>query len=269
MGASSSGIPPPLPDYLAGVLAGELYPDSPPESLRALAILARSFALAHLEDLTDDPGQHQAYRGVPAATALPALRAAVASTEGLRLVSGDGKPLPGYWYHSTCGGHTADASIVFGAPPTPAYAGVACPHCTESKYYQWETEMPEALVRKALGLQEGVTGLSVVRRSPDGRARTLQARLKGGTARESAALSLRSALGPNLIRSTRLSSIESIPGDVQGGPVPRAFRFRGRGWGHGVGLCQIGAMTMARAGCPAEEILAFYYPGSRLVRVDR
>ena len=47
---------------------------------------------------------------------------------------------------------------------------------------------------------------------------------------------------------------------------PRSFRVRGRGWGHGVGLCQVGACSMATKGKTAAAILAHYYPGTRLVR---
>ncbi len=257
-------------DYLAGVLAAELSPESPPESLRALAVLARSFALTHLEGLSDDPGVHQAYRGKPSAAALPALRAAVASTESLRLASPDGSPLPGFWYHSTCGGRTADASLVFGAPPTRAYGGVVCPHCTSSKYYRWEVEVPEEDLRKAIRFGSPVTDLSVARRSPDGRVVAFRAVAAGGTPKEVPALEIRSALGPNRLRSTFIASVEEVPSPSgKRGAAPRAFLFKGRGWGHGVGLCQVGAMAMAREGRTAEEILAFYYPGTRQVRAAR
>ncbi len=255
----------PLEEYVAGVLAGELFPDAPPESLRALAILARSFALAHLDGLTDDPGLHQAYRGRPSAAALSVSAPAVASVRGLRLVAADGAPLPGYWYHSTCGGRTADASLVFGAPPTAAYAGVACGRCTGSKYYEWEGEFTEEEIRAAVRFGSPVAALEIAKRSADGRVLHFRSTAAGGTVREVPALQVRQALGPNRLRSTLLTALEP----VGKAGAPSAFRVRGRGWGHGVGLCQVGAMAMARSGSRAEEILAFYYPGTKIASRGR
>ncbi|HPR33357.1 MAG TPA: amidase, partial [Prolixibacteraceae bacterium] len=50
-------------------------------------------------------------------------------------------------------------------------------------------------------------------------------------------------------------------------PVPVRFIFHGAGWGHGVGMCQIGAAVMAREGYTPEQILTHYYPGSRLEKM--
>jgi stage II sporulation protein D len=261
-----------LDDYLCGVLAGELFPDSPPEALRALAVLARSFALSHLPDLSDDPGLHQAFKGVPPASVMPVLRQAVAATAGLRLVDGKGGPLPNYWYHSTCGGHTADASVVFGAPPTEAYAGVPCSRCTTSKYWQWEVEVPEREVRRALRFGSAVARLEIGSRSIDGRVLTFRATAAGGTVKYVPATQVRQALGVNRVRSTLVTGLEPI-GEGAEAPgrqaSPRAFRIAGRGWGHGVGLCQVGACSLAKDGWTAERILAYYYPGTRVVRAAR
>jgi len=56
--------------------------------------------------------------------------------------------------------------------------------------------------------------------------------------------------------------------DAEGGTAaaPDRFIFRGGGWGHGVGLCQIGAAVMAQRGFTAEAILAHYFPGASLER---
>ena len=52
--------------------------------------------------------------------------------------------------------------------------------------------------------------------------------------------------------------------DLDGEGFPRRFRLTGAGWGHGVGLCQIGAAAMAAAGAAHEEILAHYFRGTTL-----
>ncbi len=155
-----------------------------------------------LPDLSDDPGLHQAFRGVPSATVLPVLAAAVAATAGMRLVNGKGGPLPNYWYHSTCGGHTADASAVFGVAATEAYGGVPCARCITSKYWQWEIEVPEKDLRRALRFGSAVVRLEVGSRSIDGRLLTFRATAAGGTVRYVPALSVRQALGANVLRST-------------------------------------------------------------------
>jgi stage II sporulation protein D len=256
----------PFGAYLEGVLATELFPDSPAEALRAQAVLARSFALVHLGDLTDDPAVHQAYRGRPPAAAAERARDAVRGTAGLRLVASDGSPLPNYWYHSTCGGRTADASFVFGVPGSVAYSGVACGRCGASRYYTWESEVPEEALRRALRFGSPVARLEIGARSLDGRVLTFRATASGGTVRYVPAIQVRQALGANRLRSTLLGSVEPSGGTAA---RPASFRFRGRGWGHGVGLCQVGACGLAREGRTAGEILAFYFPGTRLVRAAR
>ena len=76
--------------------------------------------------------------------------------------------------------------------------------------------------------------------------------------RQPAASDLRLKLGPSLLRSTRILALERRTG---GG-----FIAQGAGWGHGVGLCQMGAIGQARAGRSAREIVAHYYPGAILRR---
>ncbi|MEJ2544227.1 MAG: hypothetical protein P8Y99_09180, partial [Calditrichaceae bacterium] len=49
--------------------------------------------------------------------------------------------------------------------------------------------------------------------------------------------------------------------------IPVSFQYQGAGWGHGVGLCQIGALGMALKGFEAEQILAHYYPGSMITKI--
>ena len=64
----------------------------------------------------------------------------------------------------------------------------------------------------------------------------------------------RLAIDPNIIRSTNFKV--KIKGDIA--------IFEGRGWGHGVGMCQWGAYFMAKRGFKAEDILRFYYPGAKI-----
>ena len=121
-------------------------------------------------------------------------------------------------------------------------------------------------MRKALRFGSAVAKLEVGARTLDGRVATFRATAAGGTVRWVAAAPVRLALGANRMRSTLLASVEPV-GGAPGKPA--AFRVRGRGWGHGVGLCQVGACALAREGRDAAGILSFYFPGSRLVRAVR
>ena len=80
----------------------------------------------------------------------------------------------------------------------------------------------------------------------------------GWNEREFEAAPFRIAVGPSRLRSCFLQSIDA---DATG------LRVRGRGWGHGVGLCQIGAKTLAEDALLAEDILRTYYPGVQVVRL--
>jgi stage II sporulation protein D len=71
----------------------------------------------------------------------------------------------------------------------------------------------------------------------------------------------RRALGPGDLQSSRVVRTWPRPGD----PIAQGMLFEGRGRGHGVGLCQRGALALARQGWSAERILAHYYPGAAIV----
>ena len=68
----------------------------------------------------------------------------------------------------------------------------------------------------------------------------------------------RIALGPEALRSTLLTALEK---------TKRGFHFEGHGWGHGVGLCQYGALGRAKAGQTYRQILAAYYPKASLSKL--
>jgi stage II sporulation protein D len=153
---------------------------------------------------------------------------------------------------------------VFGVAVTEAYAGVPCSKCGSSKYQRWEAEFPEAEVRRALRFGSAVVNLEIGSRSIDGRVLAFRATAAGGTVKYVPALQVRQALGVNRLRSTLVGSVTAV-GDGE----ERRFRFQGRGWGHGVGLCQVGACALAAEGWSAERILGFYYPGAKVVRAAR
>jgi stage II sporulation protein D len=203
-----------LEQYLAGVVPKEMPSAWPDEALKAQAVAARSYALAHrLEgkgyDLYADV-RSQVYGGVPAES--PRATAAVNATKG-EVLLWEGKPIDAL-FHSTSGGATVDAAEVFGKP-VPYLVGVADPHSDLSPVHRWgPTPVSGAVLRKGLGLRVPVTGLKLMR-APSGRVATAQVLTTTGSTRVNGT-ALRSAGG---IRSTWITSLASLSLTRPGGPA--------------------------------------------------
>ncbi len=245
--------------YLPGVLAGELGSAYPAPTLRAQAIASRTFALSRARatpagrpwHVTDDTSS-QVFLGVPGGGARP-LADAVADTRGMVLTTG-GSVFPAY-FHSTCGGHTASASDVFKERPLAPLGGVPCGFCREGRLFRHTTRVSDADLSRLLSVAPPLRSFEVSRRTADGRA--TEFRLVGATSVALPATEVRTLLGPEVLRSTLILEIRR-DGD--------GFLIAGGGWGHGVGMCQVGAAAMGRAGASAGDILAHYYPGAVLTR---
>ena len=253
-----------LETYVALVVNSEIPAAFPREAQRTQAILARTYALTSSQRasptdplvLTDTGLTDQEFNGIaPVAAHREVASDAVASTRGMVLMEG-AAPLRA-WYHSTCGGSTCPAGPVFKVPTTPALSGVPCTWCADSKYAQWDAQIPGADVAKAAGLQGALERFTITATTLGGRASEVEVRA-GGATRRGAAAAFRLRVGPSQLRSMLLGSAT-----VEGGDLV----VHGRGWGHGVGLCQMGAKTLASRGVPAEEIVHIYYPGAQLLRL--
>jgi stage II sporulation protein D len=257
--------------YLCGVLAAELPVWSAPDALlEAQAIAARSYALAELEHrakgsrapfLLDDT-RDMAYRGEPA---LPAktrarVRAAVERTRGR--VLGIGAQVLGARFHAVCGGHTVEGSKVFPEVALGTLPGVACEPCRSMPPEPWSTTLTQGeleLVARDAALPGPVARLRALER--DAAGRWLELELEGASGRARLPFeALRRRLGPERVRSALLISVWPPPGD----PISGGLALRGRGSGHGVGLCQRGARGYAERGWSAQQILEHYYPAARV-----
>ena len=249
-----------LETYLEGVVPGEIPATFPTEAQRTQAIVARTYALSRAPRtgairLHDHGGADQEYVGIPAVAAhRQVARDAVSSTRGMVLLDG-ALPLRTY-YHSTCGGATTPVESVFPDTPTVPLSGVSCSWCTASKYYRWHASLPAADVLRAAGATGPLRSLTVLAR--DGFGRATRIRVVGATSQDVPAGEFRLRVGAGRLRSTWFDDLA-----VDGGAVAAS----GRGWGHGVGLCQMGAKGLAETGSAAAEIVATYYPGAQLVRM--
>jgi len=246
-----------LEDYLQGVLAGEVpYHRWAPEALKAQAIVSRSYALHQMKVRQAEPYDvetteaSQVFRlGVGNE---PILQRTVNATRG-QVVTCDGKLFPAY-FHSTCGGATTDAKHVFPSRTTAkTLCGTHCPFCKASPAYQWRWQVSKTELGRRLGLRSPVIAIETAT-DKTGRAETVRVRYAGGI-RTFQGNQFRLLVSSRELKSMRWTSVQD---------TGTQFRFEGRGFGHGVGMCQYGSDGMARAGYSCEQILGLYFPGGEL-----
>src|SRR6185436_400779 len=245
----------PMETYIARVLAGEAARDSRPAALEALAITVRTFLLAnrgrHRADGFDvcDQTHCQVVRTADAATD----RAAQA-TAG-RVLLRDGAPAS-VFYNASCGGRTEKPSNVWpGAEDPPFLPSREDDACEGAP--AWTAEIGEGDLLRALraaGFRgDRLRGVRIASRNGSGRVARLI--LEGLRPDEISGQDLRVVVGRTLgwllIKSTAFELRRS--GD--------AYVFRGHGFGHGVGMCVVGAARLAERGTSADAILARYFPG--------
>ena len=247
----------PIEQYLYGVLPREMRPWWPMPALKAQAIAARTYALyqratnrAAWYDVKNSQVS-QMYAGASAERLRTNL--AVDGTRGQVLVYQE-KLFPAY-FHSVCGGKTA-ASEEFWDIKTPPLAGsVVCRYCRLSPHYTWKARVPLAALEERLAKNQRPVGTileaAVISQTPSGRAGRLWIR---GTSAEAvvAAKDLRVWIGGKKIKNTWFAVHIKEDQAV----------FEGRGWGHGVGLCQWGSFFAAFSRKTERQILELYYPGA-------
>ncbi len=241
--------------YIAQVLAGEGQPRAGDAAQQALAITARTFAIANRNrhrregfDLCDTTH----CQVVQAATSMTT-RAAQATSGRLLLSKGQ----PAFvFYSASCGGRTELASEVW--PGAIDYADAASVQDdADVSEPAWESDVRVRDLERALrnaGLRgDRLRDVRVLARNASGRVSRV--RVDGFTPSEMSGHEFRMAVG----RVAGFAAIKSTAFDVK--RTSSGYHFRGRGFGHGVGLCVIGAGTRAARGETADEILKFYYPG--------
>jgi stage II sporulation protein D len=249
-----------LEEYVAGAVRAEMPERWPPEALRAMAVVARTYALYQRERNAGRPwhllashlDQQFAGRVPPGAPSSSAARA----TAG-QVLTWDGRPLPAF-YHADSGGVTEPAGAVFAGGEVPPLGGVRDDFSAGSPHATWAVTLPLAAVRERLrrgGIDVGdLERLVVLERTAS--LRVARIAVEGSRGRETVkGTEFRRLVGYDVLKSTLF-----VPLVADG-----AVRFEGRGWGHGVGLSQFGARGMAERGHPYAQILAHYYPGASLV----
>jgi len=254
----------PMEEYIAGVLAGETGNFKSDEALKAMAVAARTYAehfgsrhaLGGFDFCDTTHCQDLRVAGIDAH-----LRRIAESTAG-EVLWYDGEPAATYYY-ANCGGTTEDGHYILGndEAPAPYLKQHSDRYCIRNGGAQWSSEVSRGDLQRALEA-DGITvpgrlrSVSVMNRTASGRVEFV--RVTGSSSVTVSGLLFRSAVGRH-IGWDRLKSNwyeVSVNGD--------RIVFHGRGAGHGVGLCQVGAEIMGEEGHSYREILAFYYPGTHL-----
>ncbi|HSC77836.1 MAG TPA: SpoIID/LytB domain-containing protein, partial [Candidatus Acidoferrales bacterium] len=180
-----------------------------------------------------------------------------AATEG-EMVWYEGEPAATF-YHRHCGGTTEAGRFLAPDVRAPYLRQQADGFCIARESGEWQSEVSRAELSHALAVAEveapkSIDSIQVTERTPSGRA--LRLWLVGSGSTTVSASTLRLAVG----RALGWDRIRSDLYDVRA--AGRRFIFHGRGHGHGVGLCQVGAARMGEDGKSYREILAFYFPGT-------
>jgi stage II sporulation protein D len=267
----------PLEEYVLTTVLAEFGPprgtlDRLSQMLEVQALINRTYAVAHR-------GRHAA-RGfdVCASTHCQLYRPAAASgarwmdlaAEAVRRSAGtvlwfESGPAH-VLYHADCGGHTSGAQQVWGGAAPGYLSARPDDGAAASAHRPWNFRVEGAALRRAVNADRRTNvgarldGVHVLRRDAAGRAElvVLQGERQPLVRGEELRGVLVRAFGSRSVRSTLFEIRRD--GD--------AFVFEGRGFGHGVGLCQAGAFARISAGASPEEVLSLYFPGTKLIRLD-
>lgn len=263
-----------IESYLRGVLRGELPRYFHPESFKAQCVAARTYALyskLHKPagpdfDVYDHEGS-QMYKGVEMEG--PTSDRAVEQTAGEVCIYNDGSAdrLFCTYYSSCCGGMSQHVNNVKpnDPDPPPLRGGVACNDCYTATHYRWgpvsitKADLTRRLVARYPSIRRlgEIVALRPKRTTSDGRIIAIELVGSGGGNETLIGEDFRLSAGSRTLKSTRFT--------IEDGGDRFVFRD-GRGFGHGMGLCQFGMDAKARRGMGYRDILTTYFPGAQIKR---
>ncbi len=261
-----------LEPYLYGVIPAEIGTKVPLEAMRAQAVAARTYALRNRGKFgsegfdLDDTTRSEGYLGVDGETALS--NAAVDSTRG-QVLTWHGKLIDAP-YSTDSGGMTAcdlsgDCPYLQAVRDAPS--GSSPDYAHDGKYHTWMKVFPAAAIAAKLSSDPRTrvsqfTSLTLDGVDASGRITTATVAGADGTMRTVTGPQLRQILGYDSLRSTRVSLTITPSGDYQ---------FDGKGWGHGLGMSQDGAVAMASRpyNKSCRDILKHYYVGTALTDISQ
>ena len=249
-----------IEDYVKGVLYHEVPHYWPLQAIEAQAVATRTYVLYQMAgrvnaryDVSND-----VYSQVYGGRSAERYRSNIAAnrTRGQVMVF-KGKVLPAY-FHSTCGGQTENVSELWEHDLSPL-KGVQCGFCTRSPHYRWKKNFRSKDIQEQLnanGFKLGlIKNIEVKDRTESGRIEDLKIAMRDERSTSISGVRFREIIGPNTIKSNHYDI--TMKGYY--------FNLIGRGWGHGVGMCQWGAYQMSKERHRYRSILEYYYPGAQMV----
>ena len=269
-----------IEDYLRGVVPYEIgkLDESKFEALKAQAVAARTYAYKHFGsrvaqgfDVYADT-RDQVYKGLHSATELT--DKAVRETEGV-VMTYNGEFITAY-YHSTCGGET-EGVATWGRPDHPYLKNKpdlrpdGTPWCRESSYSEWTREFTEDELRDLFQINAKEAKANVPSFSSI-KSMHIQDTLKSGRIHT---LVIETNNGSFTAKADKIRWLFKRGGTILPSSFFRIHKngndwiLKGKGFGHGVGLCQMGARARAQAGQSYIQILTHYYPGITLEKFKR
>ena len=269
-----------IEDYLRGVVPYEIgkLDESKFEALKAQAVAARTYAYKHFGsrvaqgfDVYADT-RDQVYKGLHSATALT--DKAVRETDGV-VMTYNGEFITAY-YHSTCGGET-EGVATWGRPDHPYLKNKpdlrpdGTPWCRESNYTEWTREFTEDELRDLFQINAKEAKANVPSFSSI-KSMHIQDTLKSGRIHT---LVIETNNGSFTAKADKIRWLFKRGGTILPSSFFRIHKngnewiLKGKGFGHGVGLCQMGARARAQAGQSYIQILTHYYPGIMLEKFKR
>ncbi|MCQ2252225.1 MAG: SpoIID/LytB domain-containing protein [Bacteroidales bacterium] len=292
-----------LEDYICSVISSEMNGDNPLELLKAHAVISRSWLMAQISGGTL-PGEKiysdaeistwydreahsifdvcaddhcQRYQGITRAHN-PNVRKAIEATRGLMLMY-DGEPCDAR-FSKCCGGKTELFENCWQPVHFNYLESADCPYCntndqellkkvlntydvTTRDFYRWDVTLGNSRIKELLKTKAGedlgdIIDMTPLHRGPSGRITRLEIRGSKKTKIFGKELEIRRLLSDSHLYSSAFDVEKNDNG---------SFVLHGWGWGHGVGLCQIGAAVMASQGHSFTDILQLYYKGAELKKM--
>ncbi len=264
-----------MEDYLRGVVPPEIGERTPEEveAVKAQAVAARTYAMAHLGQYADQQYDmkssiiDQVYDGFTIEEEL--VNRAIDQTEGKVLFYRE--EFVNAYYHSTCGGMTDNIDHVWDRKETPYLKAVAdSGACSWSKYYSWKEFFTESQLRSRieqyLSSDRGkdfkinrIKDITILERTPGERVGELIVKTDKDVLsfkKDRIRWVIGRTSNPDLILPSDRFNMDI---ERDGAGYVSAVSFTGRGYGHGVGMCQCGAIGLARIGWSYDDILGHYY----------
>jgi stage II sporulation protein D len=272
--ATAAPVRVPLEEYVRGTILSEFAPPSgdPADIERMLevqAVIARTYAAAHIGrhqregyDLCSTTHCQLYQPGRLKTSSWAPLAVEAADHTAAQILWFNGAPASAL-FHADCGGHTSSATSIWGGRASPYLTGIPDDGVAESAHSAWRYEVDRTELIAALNADPRtrvgklLRDISITQRDDGGRAQVviLNGSREPVVRGEELRAVLTRAFGPKSVRSTRFEVTKS----------GQRFVFTGQGYGHGVGLCQAGAYAWLKAGAKPAQVLARYYPGTKLI----